>query len=395
MTYFLELLTKEETLFRDILGSVFDQFCDDAQYISNTFDFCELFIDYLKDITRSTETYDETIYSRLVAMKRLNNTLPLVYFGDCIELLKQLPSNTIDLVVTSPPYYNARDYSQYDTLKHYLNTMESILIEIYRTLSNHRYVIWNVSDIVGNDRLTTNSTWGSRKIPLAAYFISIFERIGFTYIDDIIWDKGEVQTSRHKNKPYPMFQYPINCYEHILIFQKNKLDERRIPCSSCCSLQVSSNSQQTIGIQSFECKNPICPDKSKGNRGKRFSQKTILTQHPKRQQHNEIDKDFIKKFRRDIVPIHPVVKVNSKGENTLKHTAPFPFDIPEYAIKCFSYKNDIVFDPFGGSMTTSIVANQLERRSISCELRKDLFEKCICENFNKHGIEWDVLHSIL
>lgn len=391
MTYFVELLEREEDLFRSALGIYFDDFYRDVQYVSDKFGFCDLFIEYLKDIDRYTEQYNETLYTQLIAKKLLKDTIPLVYFNDCIELLKQMPSNTIDLVVTSPPYYNARDYAQYHTLNHYLDTMESVVKEIFRTLSNHRYVVWNVSDIVGNDRLTTNSTWGSRKIPLPAYFISMFERIGFTYIDDIIWDKGEVQTSRHKNKPYPMFQYPINCYEHILIFQKNTLDERRIPCSSCCSLQVSSNSQQTIGIQSFECKNPICPDRSKGNRGKRFSQKTILTQHPERQQDNEIDKEFIKKFRRDIVHINPVIKVNSKGENTLKHTAPFPFDIPEYAIRCFSYKNDIVCDPFGGSMTTSIVANILERRSISCELRKDLFETCIDDNFNKHAVQWNVL----
>lgn len=66
--------------------------------------------------------------------------------------------------------------------------------------------------------------WGNCRIPLGACFTKIFEEEGFTFVDDFIWDKGEVQSERHKNgyKPYPFYQYPMNCYEHIFVFHKHR-----------------------------------------------------------------------------------------------------------------------------------------------------------------------------
>ena len=105
--------------------------------------------------------------------------------------------------------------------------------------------------------LLLNLYGGQRRIPLSAYFINIFEEIGFTFYDDIIWDKGEVQSSRHKNKstPYPFYQQPFNSYEHILIFHKHRLDDTKYPCQICGSLNVSGNSYTRIGLKSWECKN--------------------------------------------------------------------------------------------------------------------------------------------
>jgi len=104
-----------------------------------------------------------------------------------------------------------------------------IIREAYRVLDNHRVFVFNVGDIFDNDNIQTTSTWGKRRIPLGAYFTKIFEEEGFTFVDDFIWDKGEVQSERHKNgnKPFPFYQYPMNCYEHILIFHKHRKDERK------------------------------------------------------------------------------------------------------------------------------------------------------------------------
>ena len=119
--------------------------------------------------------------------------------------------------------------------------MREIITECYRVLDNHRVFVFNVSDVVDNDKMDKINAFGKRKIPLPAYFITIFEECGFTFVDDIIWDKGEVQSSRHKNgnKPYPFFQYSCNCYEHILIFHKHRLEKDiKYPCSDCGSLEV-------------------------------------------------------------------------------------------------------------------------------------------------------------
>jgi DNA modification methylase len=266
--------------------------------------------------------------------------------------------------------------------------MTKIIQESYRVLDNHRVFVWNVSDVVGNDNMEKVKAWGDRKIPLPAYFIKIFEDCGFTFIDDIIWDKGQVQSSRHKNKPYPFFQYPMNCYEHILIFHKHRLEKHtKYPCSDCGSLNVKSNSYTSKGIRSWECRNSEC-NRSENDRGKRFSLKTIMTQNPFRQQQNKIPYEFSKLWRRDIRQLGPVIKINSKGKNKLGHTAPFPADIPEMAVRFFSYKGDIVLDMFGGSFTAPIIAKKLDRIGIGMELRKDLFEECIKTNLTSHECEF-------
>ncbi|MGI0059865.1 MAG: DNA methyltransferase, partial [Nitrosotalea sp.] len=186
-----------------------------------------------------------------------------------------------------------------------------------------------------------------------------------------------------------LYQYPMNCYEHILVFHKHRLDMTRYPCPVCGSLKVSGNTQSELGLQSWECKNLDCFERSKSNRGKRFSLKTILTQNPKNREANIINHDLIKKWRRDIVSFSPVIKINNKGENTIGHTAPFPENIPEMAVKFFSYKGDVVLDPFAGSFTTPIVANRLKRIGVGCELRKDLFAQPIKSNIHKYEMNFE------
>ena len=114
-----------------------------------------------------------------------------------------------------------------------------------------------------------------------------------------------------------------------------------------------------------------------------------MTQSEKKRLNNKIELELIKKWRRDITKFTPVIKINNKKENLLGHTAPFPKDIPEFAINCFSYKGDIVLDPFAGSFTTAIVANKLRRIGVGCELRKDLFEDSIKKNINNNNIQYE------
>ncbi len=327
-----------------------------------------LYEKYIKDIYRKQNdiNYDDN-FSKEV----LNGKLNLV-FGDALELLKKLPSELVQVMVTSPPYYNAREYSKWKNINDYLNDMLNIIKESYRVLDNHRAFIFNVGDIFDNPNIITKSVWGKERIPLGSYFVNIFEEAGFKFVDDIIWDKGEVQSSRHKNsfRPYPLYQYPINSYEHIFVFMKHRLDKYRYPCPVCGSLKVNGNTQSEPGIQSWECKNYKCFERSKSNRGKRFSLISNIKQRNQNKE-NEIDNNIIEKWRRDIVKFSPVIKINSKGENTLGHTAPFPPDIPEYAVKAFSFKGEILLDPFAGSFTSAIVAANNDRIGIGFELHKE------------------------
>ena len=308
-----------------------------------------------------------------------------IYNMDCLEGMKLMIEQgvKVDLFVTSPPYYNAREYSQWETVEDYMSDMKRIFSLAYQCLNNHRYIVVNVGDIVTQ---VGKAKWSLRKLPLGAMFTMMLEEIGFEFIDDFIWDKGEPQSKRHLgNPPYPFYQYPVNCYEHILVFAKHELDKTKIPCPDCNESIVVSNSQSSIGVQSWECKNPKCPTKSEHGRGKRFSARSIMMNDYQTEE-NYIEEEFVKKWRRDIVKINPVVKINCKGENILGHTAPYPEDIPEMAIKYYTGVNDLVVDMFSGSGTTCLVATKLQRNYIGFELNKDYYE--IAKNrINKHIID--------
>ena len=306
-------------------------------------------------------------------------------WGSCLDLMRGMKSESIHLMVTSPPYYNARDYSQWHNLDEYLNDMKEIIQECYRVLDNHHPFVFNVGDIYDNDNLHTRSSWGKRRIPLGAYFTSIFEDVGFRFVDDFIWDKGEVQSQRHKNgdSPFPLYQYPVNCYEHIFVFYKHRKDETIYPCPVCGCLKVNGNAYSGVGIKSWECKNNECMKRSAGNRGKRFSARShVMTQL--KTESNRVDEELLRKWRRDLVQFPPVIKINSKGKNILGHTAPFPREIPAYAIQAFSGVGETVLDPFAGSFTTPIEATLTGRHGIGIELNKDLFRKAIITNVRQH-----------
>jgi len=319
-----------------------------------------------------------------IDQKRIINKMANHYLikGDSADVLKKIQDNSIHLAVTSPPYFNAREYSQWETLEHYLKEMKIIFKELFRVLDNHRVFVLNVGDV--QCKLGTQP-WTLRRVPLGALFTTMCQEIGFEYVDDYIWDKGEPQSYRHMNgvTKYPFYHYPINSYEHILIFHKHVLDKTRLPCPICGSIHVQNNSQQEINVQSWECNNEKCTQRSEGNRGKRYSARSIMMQEGQIKE-NEIEESLKKKWRKDIVAFSPVIKIIG-NKNVVGHTAPFPEDIPEMAIKFFTYKGDTILDPFAGSFTSSLVAMKTGRHSVGIEINKDYIGvgKKRLNNFNK------------
>ena len=291
--------------------------------------------------------------------------------GDSKEVLKKIKDNSIHLAVTSPPYFNAREYSQWDSLENYLKDMKTVFEQVFRILDNHRVFVLNVGDVQCR---MGKQPWTQRRVPLGALFTIMCQEIGFEFVDDYIWDKGEPQSYRHVNggNNYPSYIYPINVYEHILIFHKHTRDMIRIPCPVCGTSQVQNNGQSEIDVQSWECNNVNCSHRSAGNRGKRYSARSIMMGIGKIKE-NAIEKQFLQKWRRDIVKFSPVVKWFN-GKNIHGHSAPFPEDIPEMAIKFYSHKGDTVLDPFAGSFTTSLSAIKLERNSIGVDINKEFIE---------------------
>lgn len=257
----------------------------------------------------------------------------LLIQGDSNKVLRKIKENTFTAAVTSPPYYNARLYSQWNNLYNYLWDMYEIAKQVYRVMKPGGVYLYNIGDICGNENTTTNTTMGNKRIILGAYTIHIFLEVGFELLDNLLWNKGEPQSNRHKNdgKFTPFYQKPMNVYEHMFLFKKPGAD-----------IKVN----EMIGEE----------------------------------------------WKTNIVPIKPIFKINNKGENTLGHTAPFPEDIPNFVIKAFmKTDNDIILEPFAGSGTTIIAANKNSRKSVGIELSGE-YIKLIQERLKALGYKENTLN---
>ncbi len=99
-----------------------------------------------------------------------------IYCRDCLDGLKNISNNTIQLIVTSPPYYNAKDYSKYNSVKHYFQVMKRIFSEVFRVLEKGRMCIVNISPVL-IERPSRNTQ--SYRIALPFHFEVMMENIGF------------------------------------------------------------------------------------------------------------------------------------------------------------------------------------------------------------------------
>lgn len=120
----------------------------------------------------------------------------------------------------------------------------------------------------------------------------------------------------------------IDDYAILLLFEKNKRDETPIPCPACRSLNVRGNSYPVLGVKSWECNNILCPEKSKFNRGKRYSLSSLIKQEAIFYEENEIKNGTIKKWQLDLL------------------TKPNTDDILDFLIKHYSLVRDTIEVPF-------------------------------------------------
>lgn len=237
--------------------------------------------------------------------------------GNCMSM-QEISDNSVHLMITSPPYFNAPfDYKGlFKNYDQYLGVLNRVAREVFRVLQNGRIAVLNIDDMLVN----------GEKFPIVADATKIFQNAGFRYRDRIIWKKpdGYLRISRRSGvllqNPYPMYFYPDNLLESIIIFQKGKFDYRSIP------KEVREASK--IDIKEFS------------------DNKWYMTLW-------------------DMVNVLP-------GSPLEKEIAAFPEELPYRIIKLFSYKGETVLDPFAGSGTTMKVARQLGRNSIGIEIKKSL-----------------------
>lgn len=249
--------------------------------------------------------------------------------GNCMDM-SEIEDESVQLIVTSPPYYNAPfDYdglfSNYDQ---YLGVLKNFVKESYRVLNNGRIVALNIDDMLVN----------GTKYPIVADAIKIFQDAGFRYRDRIIWKKpdGYLRISKRSGvilqNPFPMYYYPDNLLESIVIFQKGKFDYR----------SISKEIRELSKIDKKEFQN--------NNWHKTLWEMT------------------------NVLP----------GSTLEKNVAAFPEQLPYRIIKLYSYVGETVLDPFVGSGTTMKVARLLKRNSVGIEIIRDL-EKIIRKKIGFDG----------
>ncbi|WP_029513674.1 DNA-methyltransferase [Mycoplasmopsis primatum] len=278
----------------------------------------------LNETLKTNNKIDENLVQTI-----MNNKKSVLINGNSQEILSKLPENLFTSAVTSPPYYNAREYSKWPDLYLYLMDMFKIIKETYRTMKKGGIYLYNIGDICGNENTIVTSTMGNKRILLGAYTIYIFKMAGFELIENIIWDKGEPQSNRQKNdgKFTPYYQKPMNVYEHMFLFKK--------PGSQILIKNI--------------------------NEGK------------------------YENWDKNIIEFAPVIKINNKKENMLGHTAPFPINIPNFVSDLFTTDNDsLILEPFAGSGTSIISASINKRKCIGLEISveySDLIKK-ICRQNN-------------
>jgi modification methylase len=244
-------------------------------------------------------------------------TIHKLLIGDSTNMF-EIDKESVHLMVTSPPYFNAPfDYKDlFKTYNHYLRLLKAFSEEVYRVLQNGRVAVLNIDDMLID----------GEKYPIVADAIKIFIDSGFRYRDRITWKKpdGYLRISRRSGvilqNPYPMYFYPDNLLESIIIFQKGKFNYR----------SISKEVREASKIDTKEFSN--------------------------------------KKWYMTIWEINNVLP----GSPLEKDIAAFPEEIPYRAIKLFSYHGETVLDPFVGSGTTMKVARNLGRNSIGIEIKKEL-----------------------
>ena len=233
--------------------------------------------------------------------------------------MREVPSESVHLIITSPPYWQLKDYGKgnqigfNDTYEEYINNLNLVWSECHRVLHQGCRLCVNIGD-----QFARSVYYGRYKvIPIRTEIIKFCESSGFDYMGAIIWQKVTTCNTTGGATVMGSFPYPRNGiikidYEFILLFKKYG----------------------------------EAPLISKENK-----ELSILTQE-------EWNQYFIGHW-------------NFPGEKQDKHLAMFPEELPKRLIKMFSFVGDIVLDPFLGSGTTSLAAKSLYRNSIGYEINED------------------------
>lgn len=252
----------------------------------------------------SSTYYDSRLYSELPTNNGgetlPDNQFPVEYENKIIlgnsESMKEVPDNSLHLMVTSPPYNVTKDYDEDLSLKEYLLLLRSVFSETYRVLVNGGRACVNIANL------------GRRPyLPLSDFISQIMIEIGFHMRGEIIWNKGAGAGVSMAWGSWQSASNPVlrDVHEYIMVFSKG----------------------------SFMRKKP--DDKE-----------------------NTISKEQFMEWTKSVWTMNP------ESAKKVGHPAPFPIELPYRLIQLYTFKDDVILDPFMGSGTTAIAALKAERKYI-------------------------------
>ncbi|NLZ54817.1 MAG: site-specific DNA-methyltransferase [Thermoanaerobacteraceae bacterium] len=253
----------------------------------------------------------------------ISNLDNLIIKGRSEVALKTLPEQSIDLIFTSPPYYNARkQYSEYESYDDYLLLIRKVIRECRRVLIDGKFFVINTSHVLV-PRNSRNESSSRIAVPFDIH--QIFMEEGFEFVDDIIWQKPEGagwasgRGRRFSADRNPMQYKAVPVTEYVMVYRKK-------PC---------------VLIDHF------------------------IRNHP--------NQDIIKASKIEDGYEKTNVWYISPARDK-RHPAVFPAELAEKVIKYYSFVNDVVLDPFGGIGTTAKAAKKLGRRFCTIEVSDEYIQ---------------------
>jgi len=229
-----------------------------------------------------------------------------VVHGDVQEIIHYVPDDSVHLTFTSPPYYNARDYSIYQSYDEYISFLENTFKEVHRITKDGRFFVLNTSPII-IPRISR--AYASKRYPIPYDIHPLLVKMGWEFIDDIVWLKPEACV-KNRNAGFLQHRKPLaykpNAITEMLMVYRKKSDKL-----------IDWNIQQYSW------------DKVKKSKVLDKYETTNVWR---------IDPTFDK-----------------------IHSAVFPIELCNRVVKYYSFIGDLIFDPFAGSGTLGRAALNLNR----------------------------------
>lgn len=268
-----------------------------------------------------------------------------VYHETNLETMSRMPDGFCDLIITSPPYAEARK-STYGGIcaDDYVEWFKPIASEMYRVLSDHGSFILNIGDntIDGETHLYTF------EIPIV-----LKREIGFKFIDPLIWHKKTAPPGRFKNRFKDSWEF---CYHFTKTFDITFNPYEVAEPTTQVSIDLSLRHKDTHEMKSLSGSGFTNPN---GNLQRRI-------------RNNQSGFGTNDERLSGLEMALPGNVLWMAGETTnVGHPAPYPERLVEFFIKAFSNEDDLIYDPFGGSGTTGVVALRAGRKFIMSELNPE------------------------